>query len=479
MRVVLKIKVNEKIMKKSGKIFVATVMGLLLTGCGLYDKYTQTVEAPADVFGTDAADSSESLAQIPWREFFKDDKLQTLVEQVLSNNVDLNSARIAVEKSEASLKVAKMGYAPTLSFVPQGTLSKFGDRDWSKTYNLPLQLSVDVDAFGAITAKKRASKAALMQVQVNEEAVRTNLISTTAQQYFRLMLLDRQLDILTLTDSLWNASLETQKALFENGKTYSTAVNSLESSYLSVKMQLVDTRRDIRSTENAICRLLGVAPQHIDRSKWSGEGRYHSSADHQLIFNDSIQRHGVPAKMLELRPDIRKANHAMEEAFYNTKAARAAFFPSITLSGSAGWTNSGGMVVNPGKLLVSAIGTLTQPILARGRLKANHQIAKLTEEDLQKRYVQTVINAGNQVNEALSDCQQALEKHGYYHRQVEVLYEAYLGSNELMDNGKANYLEVLTAQENLLKAQLSEAQNMYKGAIAVISLYIALGGGVN
>jgi outer membrane protein TolC len=168
----------------------------------------------------------------------------------------------------------------------------------------------------------------------------------------------------------------------------------------------------------------------------------------------------------------------MEEAFYNTQAARSAFFPTITLSGAAGWTNSGGMgIVNPGKLLWNAIGQLTQPIFQRGSIKANYKIQKLTEEDVQRKYVQTVIDAGNQVNEALADCQAARDKHQYYHRQVAVLNEAYYGTHQLMDNGKANYLEVLTAQESLLSAQLNEVTNMYNGAEAVIALYIALGGG--
>jgi outer membrane protein TolC len=172
------------------------------------------------------------------------------------------------------------------------------------------------------------------------------------------------------------------------------------------------------------------------------------------------------------------ANHAMEEAFYNTAAARSAFYPSITLNGSAGWTNSaGGMVVDPGKILLSAIGTLTQPIFARGKLIANKKIAKLTEEDLQKKYVQMVINAGNEVNEAMADCMMARDRHLFYKRQVQVLHEAYTGTHELMDNGKASYIEVLRAQESLLDAQLSSAMNMYKGAEAIMALYVALGGG--
>ncbi len=469
------------------KVLAAVAASMMLTGCGIYSKYENKTQTPDNVFGTSMLDekvtegNANSIAQLSWREFFSDPLLQQLIEQVLANNTDLKSARIAVEKSEASLKAAKLAYLPALNLAPSGTLAKFDDNPWTKTYNLPLQLSWDVDVFGSITNKKRAAKAVMLQAQMREEAVRANLISTTAQQYYLLQVLDRQLEILTQTDSLWKTSLETQIALWENGKSYSTAVNQMESSYLNVKTQIADVRRDILSVENAICRLLAIAPQHISRSKWGNAVLAHSEAQGdvgQRMFNIRYLNVGVPAMMLENRPDIRMANHAMEEAFYNTNAARSAFFPTITLNGAAGWTNSaGGMVVNPGKILLNAVGTLTQPIFARGKLIANKKIAKLTEEDLQKKYVQTVVDAGNEVNEAIADCLLAREKHQYFHRQVDVLKEAYTGTHELMDNGKASYLEVLTAQETLLKAQLSEAMNIYNGSQAVIGLYIALGGG--
>ena len=471
-------------MKRLRNLIVAASVSMLLTGCGLYNKYDNKVETPAGVFGTDqgAASGGESVAQLSWREFFTDPLLQQLIEQALASNTDLNSARIAVEKSEAALKAAKLAYLPSLYLAPQGTLAKFDNYPWSKTYNLPLQLSIDVDVFASITNKKRASKAVLLQAQMYEEAVRTNLISIVAQQYYMLQLLDRQLDILTMTDSLWGSSLETQKSLFENGKAYATAVNQMEASYINVKTQIVDTRRSIRATENALCKLLAITPQHIERKKWGTSALTEKPKDplDQHMINAQLLKIGVPATMLEQRPDIRMANHAMEEAFYNTQAARSAFFPSITLTGTAGWTNSAGeMIINPGKVLLTAVGQLTQPIFARGKLTANLKINKLTYEDLQSKYVQTVIDAGNQVNEAMADCESAQEKYGYYRRQVEVLYDAYTGTHELMDNGKANYIEVLMAQEDLLNAQLNEAANLYNGAQAIIALYIALGGGAN
>ena len=468
---------------KIKNIIAVAAVGMSLTGCGLYNKYEQKTETPSDVFGENIAsqNTDSSIAEMSWREFFTDPLLQQLIDQVLANNADLNSARIAVEKSQASLSAARLAYLPSLAFAPQGSLSSFDGAKPTKVYNLQLQASWDIDVFGSMTSKNRAAKAVLLQSQLNEEATRANLISATAQYYFMLQMLDRELEILNMTDSIWGASLDTQKALWENGQAYSTAVNQMEASWLNVKTQVVDITRAIRSTENEVCRLLGVTPQHVERSKWGSSALHHHEAEGdtgQRMFDTRFLKIGVSANMLERRPDIRLANAIMEEAFYNTQSARAAFFPSITLSGSAGWTNNNGIIVDPGKFLWNAIGSLTQPIFARGSIKANYKIQKLTEDDLQKKYVQTVINAGNEVNEALADCQASRDKHQYYHRQVEVLHDAYIGTHELMDNGKANYLEVLTAQESLLSAQLNEVSNMYNGAQAVIALYIALGGGI-
>ncbi len=467
-------------MKKLSNIIVAAAVSFMLTGCGLYNKYEKTVEEPADVFGSSTLGTSASgdvtIADLSWREFFTDPLLQNLIEQALANNTDLNTARINIEKSQISLTTKKLAYLPSLYFSPQGSLYSFDGAKPTKSYTIPLDVSWDIDVFGSITNKKRAAKAALLQAQMTEESTRSNLISTIAQQYFYLQLLDRELEILIETDSLWKASLETMQALYENGQAYSTAVNQQESSYLDVKLQIASMRRYIRATENEICSLLCITPQHIERTHWGAEAQYHSATEGQRLFEERYLKIGVPAMMLERRPDIRLANYYMEEAFYNVQAARAAFFPSITLNGEIGWSNNSGLV-NPGKLLWQVMGSLSQPIFARGQIKGNYKTAQLTEENMKKKYVQAVIDAGNAVNEAIADCKTAREKHNYYNRQVEVLHEAYVGTHELMDNGKASYIEVLTAQESLLSAQLNEAENLYHGAQGVIALYIALGGG--
>ena len=456
---------------KGLKTILLCVIALgMLNSCGIYGKYKPQSEVDNNLYGitedVTAAQADSSIAALSWREVFVDPQLQRLIEKALEQNTDLKSARIAIEQAQASLKAAKLGYLPSFSLAPQGAWGWNNSTEaWTHTYNAPLQMNWDLDLFGANLNQVRKSKAVVAQAEYRQQATQANLISAVAQQYFMLQLLDRQMEILTHTDSLWNISLETQRALFENGKSYSTAVNQMENSYLNVKRQIIEVQRNIRSTENSLCRLLCITPQTIERNAWS-----------DFALPESVST-GVPAELLENRPDIKVADQQLAEVFYNTNAARSAFFPKISLQGILGWGNNGGVIANPGALLFNALASLTQPIFAQGKLVAQLKISKLSQDDMQQKYVQTVINAGNQVNEALADCQAAKEKDVLYKRQVELLTDAYDGTHELMDAGKANYLEVLTAQETLLSAQINEAANLYDGSRALISLYIALGGG--
>ena len=447
---------------------------LLLSSCSVYKKYSSQTKVPDNLFGTGDTiaqmQSETSIAEISWREFFVDPLLQQLIDTALVRNTDVRSARLTVEKAQASLKAAKLAYLPSLSINSAsasvsstvGTDGSVSPASW--TYNIPLQLDWNIGISNSVTINKRKSQAVLEQTKAQRDAMQVNIISTVAQEYYMLQLLDRELEILIATDSLWNESLETQRALWENGRAYSTAVNQMESSSISVKTQIVDTKRSIVQVENELCKILAITPQRIVRTAWE-----------QYTLPERVGT-GVPAALLENRPDIRAADQALAEAFYNTAAARAAFFPSFSLQGILGWTNNGGVIADPGALLMKLDASLLQPIFSQGKLRAQLKIAKFDQEDKLNQYVQTVFNAGNQVNEALADCQTAKDKDVLYKRQVEVLQEAYDGTHELMDNGKASYLEVLTAQESLLSAQLNEASNLYSGAQALIALYIALGG---
>lgn len=458
---------------KQYSIFALLLAIFTLNSCGVYKKYHSQTEAPENLFGTGDTIAQlakeSSVAEVSWREFFTDPLLRQLIDSALVRNTDMQSARLAVEQAQASLKAAKLAYLPSLSLAPQGsvsgTMSKSGSTSsatWA--YNIPLQLDWNIGIAGSVTVNKRKAKAVLEQAKAMREATQANLIATVAQEYYQLLLLDRQLAILTETDSLWSVSLEMERALWENGKAYSTAVEQMEASTLDVKMQILSTKRSILTAESELCKLLRQTPQEIARSSW---GAY------KLPERFGT---GVPAALLQNRPDIKAADQALAQAFYNTAAAKSQFYPSLSLSGLVGWTNNGGLIANPGALLMQAAASLVQPIFAQGKLTAQLKIAKYNQEDQLNKYVQTVIDAGNQVNEALADCQISAEKDVLYKRQVEVLRNAYEGTHELMNNGKASYIEVLTAQESYLTAQLNEVTNLYNGSQAIIGLYIALGG---
>ena len=454
------------------KIITIVLAGLVLCSCGVYKKYQSQNEAPDDLFGSGdsiaKAVSEASIAEISWREFFTDPLLQDLIDSALARNTDMLAAKSAVMQAQASLKAAKLAYLPSLSLNPQGGVSwsKFGSAGsgsgMSYSYNIPMQLDWNIGISGSVTVNKRKAQAMLAQAQAAKDATQANLIATVAQYYFQLLMLDKELQILVETDSLWTESLETERALWENGQAYSTAVNQMESSCMDVKTQIFDTRRSILSAENELCKLLRMTPQTIARTAWG---------DYKLPDRFST---GVPATLLENRPDIKVADQALAEAFYNTAAARAQFYPSFNLTGLLGWVGENG--ADPGALLMKIAASIMQPVFAQGKLIAQLKIAKLNQEDKLMEYIQAVIDAGNQVNEALADCQVAKDKDGLYKRQVEVLHDAYTGTHELMNAGKASYIEVLKAQESLLSAQLNEASNLYDGAQALIGLYIALGG---
>lgn len=459
--------------KRSYRQFIVGLIALaVFNSCGVYKKYQSQSEAPDDLFGSGdsiaKAMNDSSIASISWREFFEDPVLQNLIDSALARNTDMFAAKSAVMQAQASLTAAKLAFLPSLSLNPQASIStqKFGaagsGTGLNYSYNIPLQLDWNIGISGSVTVNKRKAKAVLEQAQAAKDATQANLISTVAQYYFQLLMLDKELQILIETDSLWEESLETERALWENGQAYSTAVNQMESSCMSVKTQIVDTRRSILSAEIELCKLLRMPPRPIARTAWG---------DYKLPERFST---GVPATLLENRPDIKVADQVLAEAFYNTALARAQFYPSFNLTGLLGWIGENG--ADPGALLMKLAASVMQPVFAQGKLIAQLKIAKYNQEDKLYDYIQTVIKAGNQVNAALADCQVAKDKDVLYKRQVEVLQDAYVGTHELMNAGKASYIEVLTAQESLLSAQLNEASNLYNGAQALIGLYIALGG---
>ena len=438
-------------------------VAIIVSSCGIFKKYEADSKVPENLFGKDVATSEFSNGMtepLPWKSFFTDPLLQELIDSALVRNLDLALAGKRVKEAEAILNSAKLGYLPSLSASPSYTITSGG------SYDIPLTLDWGVQGFGSITNRLRETKALVFQATDEENAVKSGLIANVAEAYFNLQMLDRQFEIIESTEEVWNKLLETQKALMQNGHTYSTAVDQMEASLLDVKIQKSDILKEIEDSKAAICLMLGMVPGDIKRSVW---GEY--------SVPESIST-GLPARMLENRPDVRSAGRSVEAAYYVTNQARSAMFPSLSLSGLLGWTSQGKAITDPATLIYNAVASLTQPIFARGRLKANLEVSRLRQEEAAQTYTQTILKAGNDVNRALREINSSKEKDELYKRQVEVLTKAFNATEELMHSGKALYLEVLIAQKDLLGAKQGEARNLYYGSLGLVNLYVSLGGGV-
>lgn len=454
-------------MKKTISLIGATLM---LSSCGIYTNYHKAESVPDNLYGEEVAvdTSTVSLGDLAWRNLFTDPQLQTLIEKGLQNNTDLQSARLRVEQAEATLLSAKLAYLPSFALAPQGTVSSFDKQKATQTYQLPVAASWQFDLFGGIRNAKEQAKALRDQSKDYEQAVQTQLIAGIANIYYTLQMLDMQLAISRETEKSWGESVKSTRALMNAGMANEAAVSQMEAAHYSVQTSILDLEEQINSVENSLSLLLAEPAHHVARASEVSFGY-----PEQLSV-------GLPVQVLANRPDVRAAERQLEAAFYGTNAARSAFWPNITLSGSAGWTNSAGtMIINPGKFVASAVGSLTQPLFAQGKLLAQYKIAKATQEQASLSFQQAILNAGKEVNEALVACQYSREKSALFKSQVAALQKAYKSTSLLMQHGSTTYLEVLTAQQSLLSAQLQQTANRFAEIQNIITLYQALGGGKN
>ena len=440
-----------------------------LGACSVYKSYERPDMPVVDSLYRQAAATSAdttSIASLSWRELFTDPKLQALIETGLQNNTDLNIARLKVTEAEATLMTSRLAYLPSISFEPSGTLRSVDGNAMTKSYDIAASASWEVDIFGKLTNAKRGAKAALEQSEAYRQAVQTQLIATIANSYYSLLMLDAQLDISERTAANWGENVRAMKALKAAGDATELAVAQSEASKLSVDASIASLRQQIDQMENTLTALLGIAPQKIDRTT-IGEQRFPT----ELAA-------GVPLQLLQRRPDVRQSEAALAQAFYATNAARAAFYPSITLSGSAGWTNAAGAAItNPGQWLFTAVGSLVQPFFNRGRNIANLRIAKAQQEEALLSFRQSLLDAGTDVNNALIQWQTARQRQQIDQQQILSLESTVRSSELLMQYSSQNYLEVLTARQTLLQAELTAVSDRFDEIQGVINLYHALGGG--
>lgn len=443
----------------------------LMGSCGVYTKYHRPDSISADsLFREPVASQADtmSMASMPWRELFADPKLQALIEQGLNQNTDLNIARLKVEEAQARLTEARLAYLPSLALQADGTVRSFDGAAATQTYNIGGAAAWEIDIFGRLTNAKRGAAETFAAQRDYVQAVQTQLVATIAGNYYTLLMLDEQLAISRRTLDTWEQSVKTMEALVRAGQTNETAVLQARANRMTVEASVLALEQSVREAENSLSVLLAIPPQAIDRG----------TLDRQT-FPEALKT-GLPVQLLANRPDVRMAERQLAVAFYATNSARSAFYPSITLSGSAGWTNSGGSgVSNPGAWLLSAVGSLTQPLFQRGKLIADLKVAKAQQEEVTLTFRQALLDAGKEVNDALTQWQTADHSLEISAQRVETLREAARKTELLMTHSTTTYLEVLTAQQSLLNAELTQAQNRYDKIDAVIKLYQALGGGVN
>lgn len=441
----------------------------LLSSCHIYKAYDRpdSIDAsgiyrdPISETDTLAVTDTANIANVSWKEIFTDPKLQALIEEGLENNVNMQAAVLRVEEAKVMLTSARLAYLPSINFAPQGTITTIGSGDYAMAYSTPAVATWQVDLFGKLLNSSRGQKTAYLQSQYSQQAVRSQLICGIANTYYTLLMLDRQVEITAETVGIYKENVRVMEAMKIAGMTTEAAVTQIRAAYEAVQASLIDLKRSVRETENSLSVLLAKAPQKIDRS----------TLDQQVMPEELMT--GVPLQLLENRPDVKIAEMTLAKAYYSTNQARAAFYPGLSITATAGWTNGSD------QFIFQALASLAQPIFNNGKLVANLKVTKAEEEIAKMNYQQTILSAGKEVSNALHLYEASNNKLVHDKARVEDLTKAVTYTKALFQNAQATYLEILTAQQNLLSAQLTEVSDNVQRMQAVISLYSAVGGGRN
>ena len=443
--------------------YIILIAGLLtFSSCGLYKKY----ERPATDFADSLynrlpqQDDTTSIAEISWEDFFNDPILKEWIHVGLENNTDLNVARLKVDEAEAVLMAARGAFLPGVNAALKEQVSAPG----GNAFSVNIGASWEADIFGKLRNSKHQAAAALEQSVAYRQAVQTQLVASIANMYYTLLMLDEQMSVSQRTYDNWKENIRTMEALKRAGKTNEAAVLQAKSNQLNVQASMIDLEQSIVETENAICALLGIVPVTVRRGHLNEQN-----------FPIELSA-GLPSGLLSRRPDVKQAEMALAQAYYATNVAQASFYPQLSLSGTLGW-NASGASVDPSEFFANLAASVLQPVFAKRSLKANLKKAKAQQEEALYQFRQAVLDAGVEVNNALIQWQAAQERMEVDRSQVVHLKAAVWNTQLLMKHGGATYIEVLTAQQTLLKAGLAEASDKFAQIQGVINLYHALGGG--
>jgi NodT family efflux transporter outer membrane factor (OMF) lipoprotein len=458
------------------KIMIFAAATLLISSCGVYNKYERpdvetkglVRDAVSDI-DTLVVQDTASFGNLPWRAVFTDPQLQALIEQGLERNPDLLNAALNVKMYESMLTAAKLAFLPAVNIgqqSPMGTISTlYTDPSvTTKSYTLPITASWTLDLFGNILSQKRSTQMKLLGMKDYQMAVRAQIIGGIANSYYTLLMLDEQLRIVTEMSKMAKETWDMMALQHQLGRVRSISVQSAEAAYLTTQTQANDFRRQIRATENALSLLIGQQGQQIPRS---------------TLYEQALPTEfstGVGVALLQNRPDVHYAEMALASCFHDVQTARSQFYPNITVGASLAFTNSNGNL-NPGKWLASLFGSLTQPIFQRGALTVNLKVKKMQYEQAFNTWQNAILKAGNEVSNALVNYRGYDDNSKIESQRVELLMKTVEDTKALYHRSGSSYLEVLTAQNQLLSAQLNKANAEFNKMQSVVSLYTALGGG--
>jgi len=407
---------------------------------------------------------AQTVDSIGWRSVFTEPQLVGLIETALERNADLRTANLNVVQAEAQLKAARLSLLPSLTVGAEGQLSKTKGQPTQKTYNIPVTMQWEVDLAGRLRGEKRAAVANYWSTAETERAVRLQLLAAVATHYYQLVMMDEQLGVTRETIGNARQTVEVMQALKEVGMQNEAAVSAARAAYLNVAVQEKTLLQQIQTTENAMRVLVGEQLANIGRT---GFGNADVSMNHSAPFC---------LENLANRPDVKAAEYALKAQMAQVDVARAAFYPQLTISASLGWTNNVGEIVNPGQMLLSAIGSLVQPLFNKGLNRANLRIAKARQEQALVAFNQALLVAGAELSDALTACRLSSERLSLRQQEVAAAERAYEVSKDVMQNSSSTYLEVLTAQQTLLQSRLTLASDRFDLIQGEINLFKALGG---
>jgi len=466
-------KINKNLLNKA---VVLAIVAVTLQSCFVTKPYERPNFAETqNLYRTDQLPTdSLSMANVSWQDMFTDPYLKRYIQEGLENNIDIRNAIQQIVTAEAYLKQVKAEGLPSLDADASVTHyeiaknSQFGQvyNRSSEQYALTATLSWEANIWGKLRSGKRAYVASYLQTVAAHQAVKTKLIAYIASTYYQLLALDEQLNITKQTIANREKSVETIKALKEAGQVTQVAVDQNIAQYNNARALQIDIETAIFRTENFMSFLLAKAPQSIERGK----------LETQSIDTDI--KLGVPATLLSNRPDVMAAEYGLVNAFELTNVARTDFYPSFTFTATSGFQSIElDQWLNPDSWFATFVGGLTQPILNNRRIKAQYEVAKAKQEQALLNFKQSLLVAGNDVSNALYAYHAETEKFDYREKEVEALRNAETNSEELLKNGFANYLDLLTARQSALNAELNVIDSKLQQLLTVVDLYEALGGG--